>query len=138
MSLISRRRLFAWIGFAAIPAVVAAVIVYLLFAGRGAPARDAVTAVQPRFEAEDRRDGLHCLEPDGSHAGVIERVKARLPHPETFRNTGTAIYPLREGKHFLVMGFRSLAENGHRTNAGIALTKVDHLDCYAGEIDILD
>lgn len=110
-------------------------LAWLFLEGSAETMPDAAPAA---FDAEQRREGLHCLEADGSHAQVVQRVKDDLPHPETFRNTGTAIYPLRDDRHFLVMGFRSLAEGGHRTNAAVAMTKIDHEHCFAGEITILD
>lgn len=109
--------------------------------GRYAPARP-ITAMPfassySEFSAEDRREGLHCLEEDGSHAETVERVRAELPHPDTFEHRGTALFPVRNGKHFLVMAYRSLSENGHRMDAGVALTKIDHERCFAGEIERL-
>jgi hypothetical protein len=97
----------------------------------------AVPFVSPysEYSAEDRREGLHCLEEDGSHAEVVERVKAELPHPETFEHRGTAMFPVRNGKHFLVMSYRSRSEDGYRMDAGVALTKIDHARCFAGEIE---
>lgn len=131
---VTRRRFaFLSLALAALAAALAG-LAYFLLERRNMPAAPAPAA----YSAEDRREGVHCLGPDETHEEVVRRVTAELPNPETFEHKGTVIFPMRYGQHFLVMRYRSLAPNGRRMDAAVAVTRVDHEHCRAGEITRLD
>ncbi len=80
--------------------------------------------------AEDKRNGFHCLSPwDGSHNGVVDRVKAGLRDPESFEHDSTRITPVdKDGNHIVAMTYR--ARNGFGgMNVGNAIATVRQADC---------
>ena len=67
-------------------------------------ARRAAMAVQ---DEEDRRKGLHCLDPwDGNHNGFEEIVRFHLNDPDSMKTYSTKVTPVGEdGNHEILMDF---------------------------------
>lgn len=93
-------------------------------------AEEALRAQQAK-EAEDRRNGVHCLNPsDGSHPEFIRAVKARLRDPDTFQHLETRVIDLDEaGRNIVGMAFRMRDRRSGEMVVGSALGAFSNETC---------
>ena len=86
-------------------------------------------ALKTAEEDEKRRKGFHCLSVwNGTHSGVISRVKAILNDPDSFEHDETLVAPMQNGQHQFTMKYR--AKNGFGAiMRGNALGTYGHEDC---------
>lgn len=61
----------------------------------------------PTEVAAKKEKGFHCLETwDGSHHGFVQKVKARMNDPRSFKHVETRVGSKRGGRHSIYMTFR--------------------------------
>jgi len=59
-------------------------------------------------QAERKRKGFHCLSGlDGSQPELVDQTKLALRDPDSFQHIETVVWPNVNGKHRIVMAFRS-------------------------------
>ena len=80
-------------------------------------------------EAENRRKGFHCLSAwDGSHPEFKRAVKEMMRNPKSFEHVETRVTPVSDGRHTIMMTYRS--ENGFGgMTVGEALGSYSNVDC---------
>ena len=84
-------------------------------------------------EAEDRRNGFHCLSAwDGSNRSANSQIVAALRDPDSFEHAETRIWPLDEkaGEHGAMITYR--ARNGFGgMNVERIYARINHESCEA-------
>ena len=96
----------------------------------------AVQAAKAAEQAENKRKGFHCLEPDGSHFEVKKYVKKQMRDPESFEHIETRVVPVNDkGQHTLTMKYRARNGFGGMT-VGSALAAFNNSDCAATVLSI--
>lgn len=88
-------------------------------------------------DAKERVAGFHCVGGmDGSSFRFINAVKAQLRDPASFEHVETGIRHEEDGKHYILMTFRS--RNGFGgMNVSSARGYVDHATCeVVGDVSI--
>jgi hypothetical protein len=96
------------------------------------PPAKAEPSAREKEEAENRRQGFHCLSAwDGSHRELARAVKDMLRDPDSFAHAETRIAPANSaGTHRLIMTYR--ARNGFGgMNVARAIADVDTNTCEA-------
>lgn len=90
------------------------------------------SAEQERVAVEDKQLGLHCLELDGTHRGLIRQIiVVRYMEPETFEHYFTNIQPVDlNGTHELYMAYGGLDSKG-KDVSGQVIASIKNEDCAA-------
>lgn len=89
-------------------------------------------AEKDRVAVEDKQLGLHCLESDGTHRGLIRQiVVVRGMEPDTFEHYFTSIKPVDvNGTHELYMTYDGLDSKGKEVG-GEVIASVNNDNCAA-------
>lgn len=85
-----------------------------------------------RVSVEDKQLGLHCLESDGTHRGLIRQVVVvRSMNPDTFEHYFTRIMPVDvNGMHELYMTYDGFDSKGKEVG-GEVIASVKNDNCAA-------
>lgn len=98
--------------------ILVALVIFIVLSFISGSDEPKIPQTPEQLEAErnqaqaERTKGFHCLSGwDGSHSGLVRRVKSTLRNPSSFEHVLTRIGPVNaSGEHLLSMTYR--AENG--------------------------